>query len=75
MYSQHLILYAPHPIDQKGKKQKIDHPQFRKNVYTKEVIDFILEQVDTGAMSKIQVTEKYRIPKTTLHKWINKYKK
>lgn len=74
MYSQHLILYAPPSIHQKIKKQKIGLPQFRKNVYTKEIIDFILEQIHTGEMSGIQVTEKYKIPKTTLHKWINKYK-
>lgn len=74
LYSHHLILYAPPTIGQKTKSQKISLPQFRKNVYTKEVIDFILEQIHTGEMSKIQVIEKYKIPKTTLYKWINKYK-
>jgi len=75
LYSQHLILYAPPTTGLKTKNQTISLPQFRKNVYTKEVIDFILEQIHTGEMSKIQITEKYKIPKTTLYKWINKYKK
>ena len=48
-------------------------PQFRKNIYTKEVIDFILAQISSGAMTKNQVTEVYKIPKTTLYKWIKKH--
>lgn len=80
VYSQHLILYAPvaAPIKQGNSKKKnalkTNLPQFRKNIYTKEVIDFILEQIKTGKISKIDVLERYRIPKTTLYKWISKYK-
>lgn len=74
LYSQHLILYAPASAKEKHKKQKSTLPQFRKNIYTKEVIDFILEQILSGKMTKIQVMEEYRIPKTTLYKWINKHK-
>ena len=46
IYSQHLILYAPpsaYPKEEKQKNKKSALPQFRKNIYTKEVIDFILE--------------------------------
>ena len=75
IYSQHLILYAPVSADNENTKtQKTNLPQFRKNIYTKEIIDFILEQVSTGEMTKTQVMEKYNIPKTTLYKWISKYK-
>ena len=74
IYSQHLILYAPtSAIIEKTKTQKSNLPQFRKNIYTKEIIDFILEQVSSGEMTKTQVMEKYKIPKTTLYKWISKY--
>ena len=74
IYSQHLILYAP----QSAKEPTLEHtksslPQFRKNIYTKEIIDFILEQISSGEMTKTQVMEKYKIPKTTLYKWISKY--
>lgn len=75
IHSQHLILYSPPSANQQekaGKKSLL--PQFRKNIYTKEIIDFILEEIHAGAMTKNQVIEKYRIPKTTLHKWISKYK-
>lgn len=76
LYSQHLILYSP-PANANyynistGKKSKL--PQFRKNVYTKEVIDFILELINNGEKTKLQIIEEYKIPKTTLYKWISKY--
>lgn len=78
MYTQHLILYAPPSANEKRSKKedkKQTVPQFRKNIYTKEVIDFIIEQIDTEKMTKKQIIERYNIPKTTLYKWISKYKK
>lgn len=77
LYSQHLILYAPvsaisENTEQK-KNKKTTLPQFRKNIYTKEIIDFILEQVSSGEMTKNEVIDRYKIPKTTLYKWIEKY--
>ena len=75
LYSQHLIFYAPPSSEQKTKRNtKTVLPQFRKNSYTKEVISFILEQISTGEMTKNEVMEKYKIPKTTLYKWISKHK-
>lgn len=74
IYTQHLILYAPPSAKEKHKKQKSTLFQFRKNIYTKEVIDFILEQISSGEMTKNQIMEEYKIPKTTLYKWISKYK-
>ncbi len=75
IYTQHLILYAPPSAkEQDSKTEKSSLPQFRKNIYTKEIITFILEQIDSGAMTKIEVMEQYKIPRTTLYKWIDKYK-
>lgn len=76
LYSHHLILYSPPSgIDGSIKKQKSLLPQFKKNLYTKEIIDYILEVIISGEKTKQQVIEEYRIPKTTLYKWISKYKK
>lgn len=76
IYTQHLILYAPpSTTNEKVETKKMQLPQFRKNIYTKEVIDFILEQMESGEMTKNDILEKYKIPKTTLYKWIGKYKK
>lgn len=75
VYTQHLILYAPQSSKEKiVRTTQSSLPQFRKNIYTKEIINFILEQVSTGTMTKKEVISKYRIPKTTLYKWISKYK-
>lgn len=76
LYSQHLIFYAPRASTENT--TEIRHtslPQFRKNVYTKEIIEFVLEQISGGEMSRKQVIEQYKIPKTTLYKWIKKYGK
>ena len=74
IYSQHLILYAPTSAKAENtKKQKPVLPRFRKNIYTKEIIDFVLEQINTKKMTKTEVMERYGIPKTTLYKWISKY--
>ncbi|WP_228452323.1 hypothetical protein [Chryseobacterium sp. c4a] len=73
IYSQHLILYTPqypNPIKNKEKPQSM---QFRKNIYSDELIEFILELIKTGKKTKQEVIHDYRIPKTTLYKWITKH--
>lgn len=72
LYSQHLILYSP---EKKGinQKKKSHLPQFRKNIYTKEIIDFIIGRINSEEMTINQVIERYCIPKSTLHKWMHKY--
>ncbi|WP_317207615.1 transposase [Chryseobacterium indicum] len=74
LYTQHLILYSP-PTKTRNPEYKDTLPKFRKNIYTKEIIDFILEILETGYKTKGQIMAEYGIPKTTLHKWISKYKK
>ena len=76
IYSQNLILYAPISADEKANQQNVNTslPQFRKNIYTKEIIDFILEQIEKKEMTKNHIIKRHRIPKTTLYKWISKYK-
>lgn len=76
VYSQHLILYAPPGstiYNSSSNEKETKLPQFRKNIYTKEVIDFILELVGSGEKTRQQIIDEYKIPKTTLYKWISKY--
>ncbi|KFF11023.1 helix-turn-helix domain-containing protein [Chryseobacterium soli] len=76
LYSQHLILYSPQSAkDFDISSKKTNLPQFRKNIYTKEIIEFMLELISNGNKTKQQIIEEYNIPKTTLYKWINKYQK
>ncbi|MEY8760553.1 helix-turn-helix domain-containing protein [Chryseobacterium tongliaoense] len=74
IYSQHLILFSP-PSSGKKPEKNTQLPQFRKNLYTKEIIDFILELIEKGEKTKEQIIREYKIPKTTLYKWIHKQKK
>ncbi|WP_213279793.1 transposase [Chryseobacterium indologenes] len=73
LYSNHLILYAPASSPNKRKKQS-QLPQFRKNLYTKEIIDFMLELLENKQMTTSEIMNQYRIPKSTLNKWISKYR-
>lgn len=70
LYTQHLILYAPTHTSPVPIKKSL--PVFRKNIYTKEIKDFILELLDNKEKTKQQIIDEYRIPKTTLYKWIAK---
>lgn len=78
VYSQHILLYTSVHRDKCSEKNKSRNnasplPQFRKNIYTKEIIEFILNIITSGEMTKLQVIERYKIPKTTLYKWTSKY--
>ncbi|TZF93490.1 transposase [Chryseobacterium panacisoli] len=72
LYSQHLILYSLLKKEQ-NKNIKTQLPQFRKNIYTKEMIDFILEKINKGEKTCSEAINDYGIPKTTLYKWVKKY--
>lgn len=74
LYTQHLILYAP-PSAPTRESDASKLPRFRKNIYTHEMIDFILEQIQKEEKTKRQVTDEYGIPYTTLCKWIAKQNK
>lgn len=73
LYSHHLILFSPPACNNLQNRISSELPQFRKKIYTKEIIDFILELINTGQKTKRQITQEYGIPKTTVHKWFQKY--
>ncbi|WP_317165501.1 hypothetical protein [Chryseobacterium gallinarum] len=72
IYSQHLILYAP-TLTSLRDSPASKLPRFRKNIYTSELIDFILELIAKKQKTKRQITDEYGIPYTTLCKWIAKH--
>lgn len=76
LYSHHLIIHSPSNPNSitKTEAKQTNLPQFRKNLYTKEIIDFILELISTKEKTIHQITDEFKIPKTTIYKWINKYK-
>lgn len=73
LYSSHLILYAPPAAVNKTDAPKSKKtPQFRKNIYTQEIKNFILDKIESGEMTQADVIKEYSIPKSTLHRWIQK---
>ncbi|MGI9580211.1 transposase [Chryseobacterium sp. RRHN12] len=78
IYTQHLLLYSPcsSNISKRIKKpSKTSLPVFRKKIYTPTIINFVTEEITSGRMTLARVIEIYRIPKTTLYKWMKKYAK
>ncbi len=71
-YTGHLILYAPQSRIDNEFREKGSSIVFRKSIYTQEVKNFILEKIEMGAMTANEVVERYKIPKTTLYKWMKK---
>lgn len=71
-YTGHLILYAPQARIDNELSHKKNTLVFRKSIYTQEVKDFILDKIKTGKMTTNDVVKRYKIPKTTLYKWMKK---
>ncbi|HCC95052.1 MAG TPA: transposase [Flavobacteriaceae bacterium] len=75
IYTQHIILFAPvgkNVATSTSPKSSV-LPNYRKSVYTKEIIDFVLN-LYTEEKKKIQeISNEYNIPKNTIHNWIKKY--
>jgi hypothetical protein len=72
IYSSHLILYAPPSAVNKNHNKSEKIPYFRKNIYTQEIKDFILRRVLSGEMTQSEIIKEYSIPKSTLHRWLQK---
>lgn len=72
IFTGHLILYAPVANVNRIVNHKNTTLVFRKNIYTQEIKNFILEKINTKVMTTTEVIERYKIPKTTLYKWIKK---
>ena len=77
LFTQHLILYSPQ--DRKARKrlktinENSSLPKFKKNIYTKEVIEYLIELVESGEKTYKDLQAEYNIPITTILRWGNKY--
>lgn len=74
LYSQHLLLYSSNNL-KKNKKADSKMPHFKKNIYTVEIIEFIVELFQNGEKTVSEIIKEYNIPKTTIHRWVQKYQK
>lgn len=75
LYSQHLILYAPVSgvFNPRGKDSS-KLPNFKKNIYTKEIIEFIVYLIESKKKKVSEIIEEYSIPKVTVYRWLGKYR-
>ena len=80
IYSMNIILYSPPNMGFAIKPEKGQRkgngtrmPNFIKNTYTPQVISYIVSLYRSGELSAAEMTQKYRIPKTTLYRWLKKY--
>lgn len=73
-YHTHLQLYKPVASTAKIKTVNNENGSydFRKNLYSPEIIDWLLKQMDSGELSINEIMEKYKIPKTTVYRWKKK---
>lgn len=72
IYSDHLILYSP-PCSTSKRKIKSQYG-YRKNVYTPEIVQFIMSLIESKEKTIPEIIKEYNIPKTTLYKWNRKYR-
>ncbi|MBL1221918.1 transposase [Chryseobacterium sp. L7] len=72
IYTGHLVLYSPPTRKDKAVKVGNSKIEFRKSIYTEEVKNFVLNKIKTGKLTSGEVVARYRIPKTTLYKWMKK---
>jgi len=75
IYSSHLINY--HGISAKIKSENTvieNGLQVRKNLYTPEIKEFIIQKVQSGKMSTTEAIERYGVGRTTLFRWLAKEK-
>jgi hypothetical protein len=77
LYSSHLMLHhgISNTLTKKTENIEVEGIHIRKNVYTKELIQFIVNKVRNKEMTTRQVISQYGIPKTTFYKWLQKYPK
>ncbi len=78
-YHSHLQLYKPSAatthISKSEKKEEVSPYEFKKNLYSPELIDYILGKLDANMLSIRDVIQAYNIPRTTIYRWVKKRKR
>lgn len=76
IYHSHLQLYAPKAsVTKLNVKKRSKHNEdyvFRKNLYSPEIIGWILDKLQKNELSISEVISTYNIPRTTIYRWKKK---
>ncbi len=70
-YSRHLI-FSDEASRVAKNKTYTTLPHFRKNIYSPELIEYVLEKINKGEKTMNQIVEEYGVPKTTIYRWKTK---
>lgn len=80
-YHTHLQIYKPLASSAKipedlmeGQDKSFKEYSFKKNLYSPYIIDWILDKIKKKELTPKDVMDKYRIPKTTVYRWMKRYK-
>ena len=70
-YSSHLMIYhGISALQQKSSRPIETGLIIRKNIYTPEIKQFILNKINNNEMDIANVIEKYGVAKTTIYRWL-----
>lgn len=47
---------------------------FRKNLYSSDIVNWLLERIEKEELSVNEIMTKYNIPRTTIYRWIKRRK-
>ncbi|MBB4805539.1 hypothetical protein HNP38_000811 [Chryseobacterium defluvii] len=75
LYVTHLLLYdgISHTKNNKEVRRAGEKILFRKNIYTREIKEFLVGMVTSNQKTASQIMEEYNIPRTTIYKWLRKH--
>ena len=77
-YHSHLQLYSPSSslarLESVKGESSLEGYSFRKNLYSPDIINWLMIKIDSGELSISEVMSRYKIPKTTIYRWRKKYK-
>jgi len=78
LYHSHLQIFSPKAASTKllsAKEKDREQYEFRKNIYSEEIILWLLEKIEHGELTTQEIIKKYNIPRTTIYRWKKRHTK
>lgn len=76
-YHTHLQFYKPSAVSANLKGVQLTENDksyvFRKNLYSVDVVNWLMNKLDNGELTPKEIMLKYNIPRTTLYRWIRRH--
>lgn len=78
IYHTHLQMFSPISASTKliaAKEKEREQYEFRKNIYSEEIILWLLKKMENGELTPQEIINKYHIPRTTIYRWKKRHTK